>query len=733
MENTMPIFTDFDADFADPPEWARMYRDAGMQVVPAMSHRENKNQWKRPALPKWRELENELIPDFTFEQWYGEDGEHARRTNMGMIAGACSNGLFVVDLDTHKDERARAWWDDMLHRQQRAGELETIWQETGGGGIQHFYKAPKGWTPPTCKTSIGVDIRGQGGFAMMPPSTHESGKAYRWKEGYEPWTMEVAEAPEWLCQQIDQLAAEHRKSTPAGSLSASARTPTPAQAVNPFGSIVDGREDYMTKLVWAAVVDLYRDAPIPMIKDESHDEMLKSFGTYERKVKSRIQPTPGVSNADLLEREGRGISMFAHKWSTAIDQWDTKVAEHAAMERPSRPFDQADEPQPIKFYKVDEETGELFVDVVKPTVEDEYELLDIKGIRALPKPKYLIEKLMIEMGLGFVYGPPGCGKSFITIGMGLSIAAQRPEWFGRAIKKTGPIVYISSEGVGDIGLRIDAWEKETGVMAEDLPFYLIRQNINFMAQADVERLLRTVAKAGKLAGEFPVVVFVDTVSRVLPGADENLQKDMTLFIGACDAVRNTFGATVVGVHHTSRAGNIRGSTVFDGAGDFLLGIEREEGESIGEIHARKIKSAEDGWKQPFELKKVSVNDITGEGSLYAAPSGQPAPPDLCLDDDERMNGLLDIIETGLVTDKGEPTGAQFSPSARSYGRWVGRPIMLQLGCTQPEARKIAKRLISSRILIETSYFDGKQMRKGLRVNPEKRAAKNAAIKLDDTG
>ena len=307
----MPTFTDFDPDFADPAEWARMYRGSGMQVVPAMSHKENSQQWKRPALSTWREFENELVPDFIFEGWYGEGGEHARRGNMGLIAGACSGGIFVVDLDLHKDVRAQAWWDDMWRRQQRAGELETIWQETGGGGIQRFFKAPKIWTPPTCKTSIGVDIRGQGGFAMMPPSTHESGNAYRWKKGYEPWTMEAAEAPEWLCQQIGQLAAEHGRLSPTGPTSSSARTPTPAQAVNPFGSIVDGREGYMTKLVWAAVVDHRRDCPGDL-GPLSERYMLESFATYERKVKSRL-PAPGVSNADLLEREGRGISMFRQK------------------------------------------------------------------------------------------------------------------------------------------------------------------------------------------------------------------------------------------------------------------------------------------------------------------------------------------------------------------------------------------------------------------------------------
>ena len=688
----MSLAMSFDPDFADPTEWARMYRSVGMQVVPAMSHKENRQQWKRPALPKWRELESELIPDFTFERWYGEDGEHSRRNNMGLIAGACSNGIFVVDLDLHKDVRAQAWWDDMFHMKQSAGELETVEQATGGGGIQLFFRAPLGWVPPTCKTSIGVDIRGQGGFAMMPPSTHESGKSYRWKDGHEPWEIDIATAPQWFCDQITQLAIEHGGSSGVNRVTGE-KTATPNKAVDNFGNIVDGREDYMTKLVWAAVVDLKRECPGDL-GSLSEKHMLESFAIYERKVKTRIQMAPGVSNADLLEREGRGISMFRHKWSNAIDQWDTKVAEHAKTERPSRPFDQSDEPQPVKFYKVDEETGELFVDVIKPTTVDLFELLDIKGIRALPKPKYLIDKLMIEMGLGFVYGPPGCGKSFLTIGMGLSLASGRAEWFGRPIKKTGPIVYISSEGVGDISLRIDAWEKETGVIAEDLPFYLIRQNINFMAQSDVEKVLRTVAEAGKLAGDTPVVIFVDTVSRVLPGADENLQKDMTLFIGACDAIRNTFGATVVGVHHTSRAGNLRGSTVFDGAGDFLLGIEREEGEMVGEIHARKIKSAEDGWKQPFELKKVVVNDITGETSLYAAQTNAQAAPKNVWPEKPVCQSMLNVLRTAWFA--GRPLSSY--SQTRKQGRYASAVLGQQFNLPEKLVEMMVDTWLSNQIL-----------------------------------
>jgi len=688
----MSALMQFDPDFAEPSEWARMYRAAGLQVVPAMTPRENRQQWKRPALPKWRELEHELVPDFTFERWYGEQGEHVRRNNMGVIAGACSGGVFVIDLDLHKHPTAQAWWLDMQDRQQSAGELETVEQVTGGGGIQLFFRAPAGWTPPTCKTSIGVDIRGQGGFAMMPPSMHESGTPYRWKTGCEPWEIGFADAPQWLCDAVVQLSIEHGGASGVNPITGQREhTSSPTHALDSFGNLVDGREDYMTKLVWAAVVDLRRDAPIPLTPSASVEEMQAAFGNYERHVKSRLYEA-GVSNADLLEREGRGITMFAQKWLNAMEQWDGKVSKAAKVEKPSRPFE-IEAPKEIQGYDFNPETGELTPKAVEAP-EGSFEVLDVKGIKSLPNPNYLIDKLVIETALGFVFGAPGCGKSFITIGMALSLAAKQAQWFGRDIKKTGPVIYISSEGVGDMKYRIAAWEKETGINADEVPFYLIRQTINFMMPNDVDRLIKTVAHVAQITGQTPVAIFVDTVSRVLPGADENLQKDMTLFIAACDALRTTFEATVVGIHHTSRAGNMRGSTVFDGAGDFLLGIEREEGEMIGEIHAKKIKSAQDGWTQAFELKNVSVNDITGEGSLYACPCDEVKREINAWPQKDVCRKIL--VSIGRAWNEGKPWSSY--PQTRKQGRYAAAIIAQQFDVVEKVAENMIDTWLNNNVL-----------------------------------
>lgn len=574
---------DFDADFAAPADWAHFYRAQGLQLVPSYMPNERPADWKRPII-KWREFETTKIPDTLFEQWYGLQGEHRLRPNMGIICGAASNGIFIVDLDTHKTPQAMIWWHGLIAVHNNGMQIETPRQTTGGGGKQMLFRAPEGWISPTCRTSIGVDIRGQGGFAVLAPALHASGSYYHWDEGLGPWDVDVCDAPDWLCEAIDALVEEHGGSR--GNLTAP-RVQTAATAdYDAFGNQVDGREDTMTRVVWGAVLDLHRTAPIYPPEHESMAAMKAAYDVYVRKVRTRLAH---LDNETGLETEGRGLSLFQEKWAAAMRQWDSKVREEAAKERPERPFAEAEIPGP---------------EYVPP--EGLFRFLDVRAIKSLPDPQWLVKGLAIEQALGFVYGPPGCLKTFICLDMALSFATQRAAWWGRDIERHGAVVYLSVEGQADLKFRIAAWEQKTGIKADAAPFYLVPETINFMKGDDVGRLLATVQEIASHLSTPIAAVFVDTVSRVLPGADENLQKDMTLFVSACDAVRQRFGCIVVGVHHTARAGNMRGSTVFPGAGDFILGVEREPGATEGKIIATKIKAAEDGWEQAFRVEEVAL-------------------------------------------------------------------------------------------------------------------------------
>ena len=491
----------FDPSFASPAEWAAMYRGCSLQVVPAHTAVKG-GEWKFPLLP-WGEFQNNLVSDAVFERWYGANGEHASRQNMGIITGRCSGNVFVIDLDDQKGPQAEAWWHSLLEIHNSGIDPETVEQRTGGGGRQKLFRAPMDWVAPTNKTSISVDIRGQGGFAMAPPSRHESGYDYEWMRGRAPWEIPIAAAPEWLLEEIELLVERHGGVTEAGR----SRTASGVE-FNPFGGREDGREEYMTKLVWAAVIGLRRDSPIP----PGINERVAVWLDYERNTRSRL-PEDGRSNAERLEDEGRGQSLFANKWRRAVKKWDGTVKEAADKPKPSPKPDEPDFDQASARVEEQAKTdpGALF------------EYLSVDQIKLMPDPDWLIAGLVVERSLGFIYGPPGCLKTFIALDMALSFTVGMPDWWGRAIERKGAVVYISSEGQADLKFRIQAWEQHNKVLADDTPFYLIRQTINFMKPEDVGKLLATVQAIADLAGVPITAVFVDTVSRVLPGSDENLQ------------------------------------------------------------------------------------------------------------------------------------------------------------------------------------------------------------------
>lgn len=123
------------------------------------------------------------------EWWYREPD-----ANIGIATGADS-GIVVVDVDNvHSLEDLEA----------EHGDLDTLWAVTGSGGIHLFFAHPGEHLPNSAsRIAPGVDVRGDGGYVVAPPSIHPSGRAYRWGlDGHEiespmpEWLLEAARPPE---------------------------------------------------------------------------------------------------------------------------------------------------------------------------------------------------------------------------------------------------------------------------------------------------------------------------------------------------------------------------------------------------------------------------------------------------------------------------------------------------------------------------------------------------------
>jgi hypothetical protein len=112
--------------------------------------------------------------------------------NVGVVTGTVS-GLVVLDVDP------RHGGDESLAALEGIHGLlpHTVESLTGGGG-RHLYFRHPGTVVPSRSIAPGLDIKGDGGLIVSPPSQHVSGRVYRWEPGCAPGEVPLADLPRWL-------------------------------------------------------------------------------------------------------------------------------------------------------------------------------------------------------------------------------------------------------------------------------------------------------------------------------------------------------------------------------------------------------------------------------------------------------------------------------------------------------------------------------------------------------
>jgi hypothetical protein len=111
--------------------------------------------------------------------------------NVGVAMGAAS-GIWSLDVDGEPGAAS------IMDLERDHGELpETSTFRTPRGGRQHLFRVPPGISIPTSTGILpGIDVRGDGGYSVLPPSRRPQG-AYSWTS-----TAPVADAPEWLVKLV---------------------------------------------------------------------------------------------------------------------------------------------------------------------------------------------------------------------------------------------------------------------------------------------------------------------------------------------------------------------------------------------------------------------------------------------------------------------------------------------------------------------------------------------------
>jgi len=147
---------------------------------------------KRPLLP-WQPLQRTPPTEAQIQGWF----RRWPQANIGIVTGAIS-GLVVIDIDPQHDG------DESLTRLEREhGPLpHTVEAITGGGGRHLYFAHPGGQARNKAGLAAGIDLRGDGGYVVAPPSIHPSGRAYIWEVSHHPDETTLAPLPYWLLQRV---------------------------------------------------------------------------------------------------------------------------------------------------------------------------------------------------------------------------------------------------------------------------------------------------------------------------------------------------------------------------------------------------------------------------------------------------------------------------------------------------------------------------------------------------
>ncbi|MEM6486500.1 MAG: AAA family ATPase [Pseudomonadota bacterium] len=378
----------------------------------------------------------------------------------------------------------------------------TPWTVKTTKGVHFYYQTNEKLTlKNSADEHAKVDTRGYGGYVVAPGSVHNSGQQYV-LEVDKNWPIDsIKDLPSLTAEDLEKINAYKRSSLGGakGNLvgfDASRYAPALATGVQE-----GGRNQNMTRLVGSWIQQGY-----------SVDQVL-----------ARAMQTNAGNQPPLPEQE-------------VITIVQSVTATHARN------------------------NAEKVVDLVVPEAPAQIPITRVTDKDLFKPIEYLIDDFLVERTTSLIWGPPGCGKSFVAIDMGLCVATGTA-WHGHEVSQ-GDVVYVCGEGFNGIPLRVAAWQKHHEIRGS-INFFMTEVAVPIAAPGATDQLLNAIQQITDL----PKLIIIDTLNRNFGAGSENEQKDMDLYIGASQRISERLNCNTLTVHHAGKNSDNgpRGSTTLIGA------------------------------------------------------------------------------------------------------------------------------------------------------------------------
>lgn len=161
---------------------AHEYRRLGWSVIPIRTR-------EKVPLVAWETYQSRRASEAEIDAWFQRHPD----ANIGIVTGEISN-LVVLDIDPQHGGAQSL--DELESRNEPLPR--TVEAITGGGGRHLYFTYPPRPLRNRAGLVAGLDLRGQGGMVVAPPSIHPSGRAYAWAPGRDPAACDVAALPQWI-------------------------------------------------------------------------------------------------------------------------------------------------------------------------------------------------------------------------------------------------------------------------------------------------------------------------------------------------------------------------------------------------------------------------------------------------------------------------------------------------------------------------------------------------------
>lgn len=252
---------------------------------------------KTPLVP-WKPYQENLPSEAQVGHWWRK----WPNANIGMATGHLSR-LLVIDVDSSEALNVLLKTCPTITR--------TAQAQTGRGW--HFYFQWEAGIPNgTDRLAPGIDVRSEGGFVLLPPSIHKSGRRYEWLNDRDPLPLPVA-----LKKALSGLHKEPVNSLSGEQASARIRQGQRNQSLTSLGGTMRKR-GMSGEAIEAALIAENKVRCDPPLPDVEVKGIAESVARYAANFTSDLKQTPseakfnreinlGTLQAKAIEGDGPSL------------------------------------------------------------------------------------------------------------------------------------------------------------------------------------------------------------------------------------------------------------------------------------------------------------------------------------------------------------------------------------------------------------------------------------------